>query len=228
MPDTHSEIEIKFVADDVDMGLFNRWCMRKKPVRYEHVFGPDVYYVQGHNTVRHRWNIGTAGELTVKRRKSAGDVTDRVEIDLSFGPTTNINDVTQFLLATGWKRTFTLMKEAHIFWYDDPVPMTLVIYEAGKLANTGAGTKVVEERRFIECEIEKGSSLSPETSREELLKLERELKDVFGVGQRSKLSLYEIYSGKRYEVLNPIRYTETGEPERVVKKSRKRNHRRGA
>lgn len=227
MPDTHSEIEIKLVADDVDMGVFNRWCMAKSPVRYEHVFGPDVYYVQGHNTLRHRWNIGTAGELTVKRRKSTGDVTDRVEIDLNFGGATNINDVTQFLLATGWKRKFTLMKEAHIFWYETPVPMTLVIYEAGRLANTTSGTKVVEKRRFIECEIEKGSALTPEQSRVELLKLERELKRVFGVGTRSKLSLYEIYSGKCYEVLKQIRYTETGD-ERAVKKQSKRNHRRGA
>ena len=82
--DRHSELEFKFLADHVDPGAFKSWCMSLGPTRFNSAAFPDVYWRRGDNVVRHRLLWGGAGELTVKRRKSADSITDRQEIDLRF------------------------------------------------------------------------------------------------------------------------------------------------
>lgn len=122
----HREMEIKLAADDVDVEAFNSFCFAKTPSKYLHIFGPDTYYIQGENVLRRRRDSGPngtgAGELTVKRRTSKKSTRDRLEIDLRFSATMTRDDVERFLGATGWKPQFTVVKDCHIFWFEDRVP----------------------------------------------------------------------------------------------------------
>ena len=111
----HRELELKFEADTVDLEVFKKWCFGLEPEEYLHTGGPDVYYSQGPNVLRHRNNGEGAGELTVKRRTSRKTTTDREEIDLRFAAHVTVEDVEKFLQATGWKPMFTVIKDCHMF-----------------------------------------------------------------------------------------------------------------
>lgn len=196
MPDKHTELEYKVEADEVDNSAFIKWVMTKEPTRYEHIYGPDLYYHQGDHVIRHRWS-GGPGELTVKRRKSADNTFDREEIDLHFADDTNLNDITSFLQATGWKREFTIFKDAHIFWFErNGITISVVIYEAGRLHEQSGD--VIERAKFIEVEVEKGSNISNEHSQSILDEWLTMIRNRFPIGKPVNFSLYELYSGKRY------------------------------
>jgi hypothetical protein len=188
----HNEIELKFsVRSAADQKKLIDWCQDQKAYRVETVRGPDRYYRQGENVVRHRCD-GGAGTLTVKKRTSLESTTNRVEVDLRFDTKTKKEDVEAWLLASGWTFEFELSKRATIFWYGfEDYAMTVVAYSIDFEGVTS---------RFLELEIEKGSDVSI-TGAKELLNLwkSRIMKALPGVlGEPLNDSLYELYSGKKY------------------------------
>lgn len=196
--DNHSEIEYKFAADHVDYDDFVAWAIKQKPLKYESASFPDLYYEQDGNIVRHRWS-GGAGELTVKQRKSADSIADRVEIDLRFSAETSVNDVTVFLQASGWKRLFTLFKDGtHVFWFQVPGGIVSVAeYAVEKLDEETQ--RCVDHRKFIEIEVEKGSSMSMDEAKTTLEKWRRLVSRTFNLTAPLNVSLYEMYSGRTYK-----------------------------
>jgi hypothetical protein len=194
MSDKYSELELKFHADKVDIGDFNKECMGLNPTSYLHIVSPDVYYKRGQDVCGHRWS-GGAGELTVKLRKSCKSTMDRVEVDLGFSPTTALEDVTAFITLTGWKRVFTIVKDAHIYDIErEGFKACLVIYQCWTVEGKD------RPKTFIEIEVEKGNAKTPQEDYESLhvwkLWLQKQLK----VGKICNKSLYEIYSGERYRL----------------------------
>lgn len=182
-------------ADEVDRDAFNRFCLAKVPTKFLHVIGPDTYYVQGKNVLRHRKNGEGAGELTVKRRTSKKSTRDRLEIDLRFSSSTTPEDVTQFLSATGWKSQFTVIKSCDIFWFENSFPyMEAVIYDVRAVFPNG---KETQSRRFLEVEVHKKHS-GHVRALYSLKEWERDLRKNFQVGDTQSKSLYEIYSGRSY------------------------------
>lgn len=201
MSDRHSEVEYKFPAEKVAVDKFVKWAMYEGPQYYKRILSPDLYYVNGDNTIRHRWcDKGGAGELTVKRRKDKKLTTDRVEIDLFFNHKTTREDVTEFLKQTGWTRAFTIVKEAHIFEFMDcGARVSVVIYDCWKIEDNG--TVEGSQKRFIEIEAAKGTSATLEADKAILEKWRKEIERRFPeVGAPSNKSLYELYSGKKYRI----------------------------
>lgn len=193
----HNEIEAKLDAPNVPFDAFKTYVMCLDVERYEIVSGtPDVYYESGLNVVRHRINPGRH-ELTVKRRTSTGSTRDRLEVDLHFGKKTEPDDVGAFLRATGYAEAFTLVKEAHIFWVklSPQLQATFVIYDVWKAEEPN------KKRRFIEIEAEKGSPCTPETGKRHVRTWVKNLQATFNLGEPLNESLYEIYSGKRYQTV---------------------------
>lgn len=198
----HNEIEAKMSADHVPFDAFRRFIAAFPGMdQYIHIVGPDRYYESGVNVVRHREDRkDKRHELTVKRRKSDGSTRDRVEIDLHFGKKTAPKDVDAFLLATGFTKVFTLVKEAHIYWVQltDNLKATFVIYDVWKEDDDG---KRSDLRRFIEVEAEKGSAVTAETAKRHLRSQVKLLQAQFGLGEPLNDSLYELYSGKKYQTV---------------------------
>lgn len=201
MPDRHTELELKFAADKVPPRDFVERCMGRHPSRYDHeATFPDVYYVQNDNVVRHRWIPGGAGELTVKRRRSKKNSTNREEIDLLFAPGISLPDVTSFLDATGWKRLFTLLKsDVHSFWF--PLEWGHVNVAMYTVERLNEKTRKHELRkRFVEVEVEKGSDITLDASTGVLTSWKHWLDNQFAIGEPLNVSLYEIYSGQSYKL----------------------------
>lgn len=200
MSDRYVELELKFSADHVNEAAFLGWAVAQNPERYDASSCPDLYYVNGTgDTVRHRWS-SKAGELTVKQRLGRKSIVNRVEVDLKFHESMEINDVTQFLLTSGFKRLFTLYKtKVHVFWYQtDNATVTLSLYGV-KLLNDRTG-KCGPARQFLEVEAEKGSKLSDAAARILLEKWHDTLKTTFNLGTPLNESLFEIYSDRTYKL----------------------------
>lgn len=195
----HDEFEHKYEAEDVLPEIFMQVCMERSPERYLRAVGPDAYYEQGDNVLRHRLS-GGAGELTVKRRKSELDSEDRLEIDLHFDPKTSVVDVQRFLQATGWARTFTVLKDCRIFWFrEGAMEVNVSYYESWLLQDDPEPTR----KRFVEIEIEKGTKYNPTDARAFLLYWRNHLlRNGVALGDRINESLYELYSGKKYGIVN--------------------------
>lgn len=198
--DKHTELELKFDASGISRDQFINWGMAFLPVSYERVKGPDIYWRQGNNTVRHRWS-GGAGEMTVKSRRSTHSTTNRLEIDLRFASDTTSMDVEAFLLASGWKQEFVLFKECDIFRFldfEDGCGVDVVYYTVGKLKED----KLIDKRSFIEIEIEKGSDLNSTRCHQVLEGWASAARDSFGSRLLKPMnkSLYEIFSGKKTKV----------------------------
>lgn len=195
----HEEIEAKLDAGGVDFGDFDRWVWGDYLVRaFRRVSSPDDYYENGDFVVRHRHGRSTSPhELTVKRRHSEDSTRTRLEVDLHFAQQTRTEDVRAFLEATGFKLAFTLKKEARIFYvdYGPELQVTIVLYDVWR-----QGSSSRDGRRFIEIEAEKGSKCTPEFAREAVASLVEVCRTRFGLAEPLNESLYELYSGKRYQV----------------------------
>lgn len=201
----HNEIESKLDAKEVTPKAFKAFMVAQEGrgqleiEKYERVLGNDVYYEQGDNVIRHRSddNYGWQ-ELTVKRRKSASSTRDRLEIDLRFADGVAYNSVQAFLGATGFKGVFKLTKDAHIFWVrlTPSIKATFVLYESWLTNDPN-----VDKRRFIEIEMEKGSDVTVETAKRHLSTWVKNVQSQFGLDDVLNESLYEIYSGKRYQTV---------------------------
>lgn len=198
MSDIYSEIEYKLPAEKVGVNEFVTWCASQGPDQYVHILSPDLYYAQGVSTIRHRWgDNGEAGELTVKRRKDSKSTTDRVEIDLFFNDKTTKEDVAKFLELTGWKRIFTIVKEAHIFNFkkNDAPDVSVVIYDCWLIDKPGS------KRRFIEIEAAKGTRETLAKDKAIINEWYQKIASLFDVEPPCNKSLYEIYSGKKYKLV---------------------------
>jgi adenylate cyclase class IV len=199
--DAHTELELKFEASGVDRDEFLKWAISRDPSSLITVGCPDVYYVQGKSVLRHRWSEG-AGELTTKRRRSHNSTTNREEIDVYFDPAkTTTQDVTSLLLATGWKRSLTLLKDhVYVFFYDLPGggSVSLSLYGVERL--NYKTQKLTDLKTFMEIEVEKGGPLDLASSKQILEKWRRELTEKFGLKSPVNRSLYEIYTGKKYRM----------------------------
>lgn len=197
----HKELELKFDAKEIPIGDFLSWAFSFKPDHYLHTGGPDIYYSQGDNVLRHRNNGEGAGELTVKRRTSNRSTTSRQEIDLRFSDSTTVEDVEKFLGATGWAPLFTVTKDCHIFSFSsrqERPGVEVVIYDVWCRYNDGSDTAL---RRFVEVEISKADSNHPKamaTLGEWKQKITAFLYPLGGDKKPLPESLYEIFSGKKY------------------------------
>lgn len=196
-----SEVELKLEADNIVDDDLLQWAMARHPVRYFSGGCPDVYYSNKGATVRHRWSTG-AGELTVKRRKSNTSTTDREEIDLKFDASCDLLDVQTFLAATGWKRVLTIFKNSvHVFFFELPGggELSLSLYSVEKLNEKTQ--KRAGLTRWLELEVEKGSKYDLVQCKKILNSWLDDLKKAFRLGKPVNLSLFEIYTNKRYEMV---------------------------
>jgi hypothetical protein len=199
----HHELEVKIAADSVQPVDFRNWCVTRGPSEYVRLTSPDVYYTQGKNVLRHRLGdqrrITGAGELTVKQRTSSKSTKNRVEVDLRFSEKTTREDVERFLEATGWSPAFTVIKDCCIFFFLDQKPgVEVVIYTVRCIYPDGRET---EQRRFLEIEIHKADSQHVKALTT-LKNWEEDIRSNFqGLGETQDQSLYEIYSGKRYNMV---------------------------
>jgi len=195
----HNEIEAKLAADNVPISVFCKFMFSQLPTRYECVTGPDTYYRQGENVTRHRQKLNSkTHELTVKRRKSNKSTRDREEIDLHFPEKTTVEDVQAFLGATGFEKEFKLVKTAHIFWLPwNGVELSIVIYDVWR----DEEGKKESCRRFIEVEAEKGSEATVVAAKKSVNEWVDIFRSNYRLGEPLNESLYEIYSGKRYQLV---------------------------
>jgi hypothetical protein len=101
------------------------------------------------------------------------------------------------LSATGFIKVFTLWKKAHIFWVQltPRLEATFVIYDV-QIEGDPSSCK-----RFIEIEAEKGSAVTPETAKRHVNACVADLRSTFKLAEALNDSLYEIYSGKRYQTV---------------------------
>lgn len=193
------ELEYKFDADEAELSIkeFNRVGQLLEPSEVATTSGPDVYYAHGPNVVRHRWRNGGGGELTVKQRKGRNQIVDRVEVDLRFAADMRLCDVSSFLEASGFKRALTLITEqCRVYTFEDEgADIQLAYYTVEKLNSKG---RRVSRRSFVEVEVDKGASINDKKARVLLDTWATDLRCLLNLKSPLKLSLYEIYTGKRY------------------------------
>lgn len=210
----HDEIERKLAADGVLLAKFMEFVVHRAPTsieRFVHLSSPDYYYSAADGKVlRHRVNPGQKHELTIKLRKSDQSTFDRREIDLHFSDETSPADVDAFVSLLGYQREFKLVKDCHIFWIraSEKVTLTVVVYDAWReeaveawSAVEGTYKKRVERgrRRFIEVEAEKGSDVTVDTAKRHVSDWVKALRSELNLAEPLNESLYEIYSGKKYQ-----------------------------
>lgn len=199
MIDEHTEVEAKLEAHTVSLRDFKLFIVENLPFEeFLHAEGSDVYYEQGDNVVRHRKD-DTSGwhEVTVKRRKSEGSTRDREEIDLRFANSVAYESAAAFLLATGFKPQFKLIKDSHIF----KVQLTVNLAATFVLYDVWQDGYPERKKRFLEIEAEKGSNVTVETAKRHVSTWVTEMRKAFSLGEPLNESLYEIYSGKRYQTV---------------------------
>ncbi len=205
MISTHNEIEAKLSAENVAVQDFQAFIESEYEIEDNKVIeSPDGYYEQGPNVVRQRGATNDEDhELTVKLRKSDGSTRDRLEIDLHFSEETGAKDVVAFLESTGFKRVFTLTKKAYIYWVKltNKVNASFVIYDVWQDDPTGNECRTFNRKRFIEVEVEKGSDVESDTAKRHIREQVKILQTKFNLGEPLNESLYEIYSGRRYQTV---------------------------
>jgi len=227
---TFTELELKYLVKatpnllEEDMGKPTPQISAYSFVRYvlahtEEIFkklivvdGPDTYYSHPDGrVVRHRHDAGGThiDELTVKMRNSETSVVDRVEVDLKLGEKIKPDDVRAFLATLGFEEEMILMKHAHIIWIEGNgirgtsgrVPgVTLCIYNVTPIVRNYIDYG--KTKYFIEVEIDKEENNLP-AAMETLSKWKERLEKWYaGKIEQSDLSLYEIYSGKKYRIVS--------------------------
>jgi len=197
--DNHSEIEAKFRADTVSLGDFLGFmAVHYGFKKYKVVSGTDVYHTRGEDVVRHRYDGEKAlSTLTVKKRKSAESIADRHEVDLPLRDDVQVRDVKAFLKLTGWEPLFSIEKTSYIAHVQMGAHVAcLALYDVWAL---NAPEHEQGSNRFLEVEIEKDSSCTPEEAERFLQQWIEEIRGEFNLGDPSNQSLFEIYSPKAEE-----------------------------
>jgi len=196
MKNKYYEVEIKYKADHIDWNSFVKTIRRDEDSLIEEVkvTGPDQYYRLGVSIVRYRHNFGGFHELTVKTRTSSKTTIVREEIDLNLINHTDPKDVEKFLVTSGYKREFTIVKKCHIFKLTCQAGLgSIVIYDIYRLGESK------KRQRFVEIEGDKNQSIQVNKKwlsywEKKLEKVNLNKKDIYN------LSLYEIFSNKMYRV----------------------------
>lgn len=194
--DNHSEIEAKFRADKVTLKDFLAFMADHYGFKkYKVVSGVDTYYTRDDHVVRHRYDGDkSVSTLTVKKRKSASSISDRHEVDLPLRDDVQIRDVKAFLKLTGWEPLFSIEKTSYIAHVDRGAHVAcLALYDVWDLQlpehETGAD-------RFLEVEIEKDSSCSPEVANSVLVEWIKVLREHLHLEAPLNESLFELYAPK--------------------------------
>jgi adenylate cyclase class IV len=192
----HKEIEVKWSADHVARRAFNRKAKALfKNLRVRHrlqrVSGPDMYFSDGSGrTVRVR-RSNELFELTSKMRLHQKSITVRKEVNVRLSDRQSPDDVVALLGMLGFYKEFSIVKDCDIYTVPGPdrSHVTLVWY---RVHNKEKGN-----RTFVEVEVE---GLPRRKSMKVLREWSSYLRDDFGLDDRhvSDLSLYEIYSGRKY------------------------------
>lgn len=204
---SNRELELKFRADDIQPQDFVAWCGSTGCMTsYRTVKSPDVYYRQGKNVLRFRGQPGGYGAtITVKKRTSRRSTTNRLEIDVPVDESVSDEDLKAFLEQTGWEPELSIIKESHIIIIDDFVfseelkgenrspPVCLAFYTVWD------NVDMTSPRSFLEVEVEKAYVDDRAPIFLELWR--RCLTRVFGLPDPLNRSLYELFTGKRYEMV---------------------------
>lgn len=193
--DRHSEIEIKFKADDVSLHAYHRLVRGMDIRNFKVIRGTDTFYTfpDRPGFLRFRRGEGWRG-LTYKERKSEESIVDRVEIDVEVGESVTDRDVDALAKALGGSKEFSITKESHIYRVASEIggvehEATLALYDVF------VGDKV--DARFLEVEIERDNKCKPEEARKVLDKWASLIKnEVLVDGGPINKSLYEIYREK--------------------------------
>lgn len=200
--DAHSEVEVKFDAQNVTLKQFHDFMSSQsgefansKVVRldsYKAVGGKDTYYNLNGSILRFRQGDDGSGELTYKQRKSDKSITDRVEINLPFSKTVKPADVHVMLDYLGATQVFDINKISYIYH-----AMGHTMTDSGTYVAVIALYDVMDDdntRRFLEVEIEASSQCDSEAGRKVLDKWTRLVKNHLAVEGPLNQSLFEIYS----------------------------------
>ncbi len=188
----HSELETKWSAnligpDDVAQALGG-----EDVDSYKRVGGPDRYYKQGKNFLRHRCDgKRKTSVLTVKSRKSLDSIQDRNEVDMPIADYVPEADVTAFLLATGWELYFQIEKMSYIWRVINPTYTAVIaLYDVFKLGPDGFTD------RYLEVEIEKDSVCTDTEGKTFLEAWNKKLEWRLDIGKPLNTSLLEMYGPK--------------------------------
>ena len=117
--EANMEIEYKFWAGDVTKQDFHSLLEVAINRQYEplYVCSCDDYYVdQNHDSFLRYRKGGTVTELTLKQKRKGNVV--RKEINLNMAANDD-SSVVEFLLLSGYEKTFSVFKEAWIWEFDD-------------------------------------------------------------------------------------------------------------
>lgn len=196
----NEEIEIKWNATSnerqqpVERASFNKAIkryIRGKKSRKVVVAGFDYYYPSKRGAPRHRHGSIT-NELTIKARLSSKSTTRRREINLKLAKETSPIQVQDFMRELGLGKVLPIFKDCDIYFIQDGKYVVDVVWYRVKVDG-------FKDRDFIEVEVHEapvGSSLAV------LNRWKNWLYKEFGVTDSEIVneSLYEIYSGKRYNM----------------------------
>lgn len=191
----HKEIEYKWSADHVSRPAFSKKIkkhLEKINANYSFLLaeGPDYYYSnkQGY-AIRHR-NSADVNEITLKLREKNNTITVRKEINIPLAKESTALDVRTFLQNIGFTDDVKIHKSCDIFYIKDKnAEIDIVWY---KVTSAGQRPKV-----FIEVEV---GQVGEESGLKILKKWANVIQKLFKLKEKSDLSLYEIYSGKRYRL----------------------------
>ncbi len=189
----HKEIELKWSADHVNRKDFNRKIeklLKKLGLEYKFLaaHGPDYYYSNKDGyTARHR-DGGDTNELTVKLREGSDHITVRKEINVPLAKEATAMDVRALLKGLGFDDDVHIHKSCDIYFIkSQKADIDVVWYKV-----TGGGKR---PKVFVEVEV---GHLGKKDSLKILKKWAKMLEKMFNLKDQSDLSLYEIYSGRRY------------------------------
>jgi adenylate cyclase class IV len=189
----YKEIEYKWQADHVSRSNFSetiKSLFQEKKIIYKGILaeGPDYYYSNSDGyVIRHR-NSADINEITLKLREKSTGITVRKEINIPLSKESTVLDMQSFLRGLGFKNDVKIHKSCDIFYIKNKkAEIDIVWYQV-----TSAGRR---PKVFIEVEV---AQTSEKYGLKILKKWAKLLEKTFKLKEKSDLSLYEIYSGKRY------------------------------
>ena len=180
----NKELETKYSADHVSIEDFMKLIETLDVKRKKMVSSYDDYFVNSSGDfIRYR-HTDDHGELTIKRKTSALNNNERIEVNL---PTSgdNIGTVQAFVDLLGYKHNFCIFKSCKIFWLDKVDFVYYIVYDK----------ELKELRRFIEIEaLEDVKWESEEHAWNEITKYEK-LLEPLGISAQNRLkkSLFEQF-----------------------------------
>lgn len=162
----------------------------KSDIKYNFLLaeGPDYYYSNKEGyAIRHR-NSADVNEVTLKLREKENTITVRKEINIPLAKESTALDVRTFLQSIGFNDDVKIHKSCDIFFVKEKnADIDIVWY---KVTSAGRRPKI-----FIEIEV---GQVGETNGLKILKKWANILEKMFKLKEKSDLSLYEIYSGKKY------------------------------